>query len=372
MMYNSWVEISKSAILHNLAQYKRIVGKSVEVMPIVKSNAYGHGIIEVAKLVAPKVKWLGVVSLGEALELRKNNIRKRIFVLSYAPSRYLKEGIKQQIDLPVYDLNYARLISQTAKKLNKIAKIHLKIDTGTSRVGVLPKDAVMFIQKVSELPNLKIEGIWSHFAASEENRNYTKFQLDNFNQVLGQLEKRGIRIPYKHFACSAATLIEPEAHFNLIRLGLSLYGLWPSVLAKQIALKRFPWLNLKPAMSWKTKIIQVKQLPKGTKVSYGCTYTTKKETKLAVIAVGYWEGYDRRLSGRGEVIIKGQRCPVLGRVCMNLTMVDVSKVKDIKAGDETILLGEGISAEDLAEKIGTINYEVVTRINPVLARTYLK
>lgn len=369
-MYNSWIEISKSAILHNLAQYQKIVGNSVEVMPIVKSNAYGHGMVEVAKLVSPKVKWLGVVSLGEALELRKNNIRKKIFVLSYAPQRQLAEGIKQNIDLPIYDLAYAKIISDVAGKLRKKARVHVKIDTGATRVGVLAKEGIEFIKKIRLLPNLNIVGIYSHFAASEENQKYTKLQLKNFSKVLEQLEKEGIDIPFKHFSCSAAALVEPRAHFNMIRLGLGLYGLWPSGQAKKIALKQYSWLKSKPALSWKTKIIQVKNIPKGTKVGYGCTYVAKKKMKIAILAVGYWEGYDRHLSNTGYVIIKNKKCPIAGRVCMNLTMVDVSKVKGVKAGDEATLLGNGLSAEDMAEKIGTINYEVITRINPLLERKY--
>ena len=371
-MYNSWVEISRSAILYNLAQFQKITGKKVEIMPIVKSNAYGHGMIETAKLISSKVKWLGVVSLGEAIELRKNKIKNRIFVLSYAQSRYLEQGIRQNIDLPVYDLAYAKLISKISKKVKKIAKVHIKIDTGTSRVGVLAKDAVKFIQQVNKLPNLKIQGVWSHFAASEENQKYTQLQLNNFNKILDQLEKLKINIPTKHFSCSAAALTQPQAHFDLVRLGLSLYGLWPSALAKRIALKKYPWLKLKPALNWKTKVLQVKNISKGTKVSYGCAYTAKKKMKIAVIAVGYWEGFDRHLSNKGEVIISGQRCKVIGRVCMNLTIVDVSKVKNVKSGDEVTLIGKKITAEEIAEKINTINYEIVTQINPELPRIYIK
>tara|TARA_Y100000310_G_scaffold345829_1_gene470740 strand:- start:15948 stop:17063 length:1116 start_codon:yes stop_codon:yes gene_type:complete len=371
-MYNSWVEISKSAILYNLKQYQKIVGKGVEVMPIVKSNAYGHGMIEVTKLILPKVKWLGVVSLGEALELRKHNVKKRIFVLSYAQSRYLKEGIKQNIDLPIYSLSYAKLISGTAKKLKKTAKVHIKIDTGTTRVGILVKDAVEFIKQVDKLPNIKIEGIYSHFAASEENVGYTKYQLKVFNQILKQVQNDKIKIPIVHFGCSAASLVEPQAHFNLIRLGLSLYGLWPSEQAEKIALKHYPWLSLKPALTWKTKVLQVKIISKGTKVGYGCSYTAPRRLKMAVIAVGYWEGYDRHLSNNGEVIVKNKKCPVIGRVCMNLTMIDVSKIKSIKAGDEVELVGKKNTADEMADKLRTINYEVVTRINSELERVYKK
>ncbi|MFA5021980.1 MAG: alanine racemase [Patescibacteria group bacterium] len=369
-MYNSWVEISKSAILHNLAQYQKVVGQSVEIMPIVKSNAYGHGMVQMAKLVSSKTSWLGVVSLGEALKLRKNKIKNRIFVLSYAQSNYLKQGIEQNIELPVYDLPTAKLISQIAAKSGKYAKIHIKVDTGASRVGVLAQNAFEFIKKISQLPNLEIVGIYSHFAASEENQKYTQLQVDKFGQVLNQSDQLRV-IPYRHFACSAAALVKPQAHLNLIRLGLGLYGLWPSPLAKKIALKHYPWLKLKPALVWKTKIIQIKEISAGTKIGYGCTYTAKKKMTIAVLAVGYWEGYDRHLSSKGQVLIKNKKCPVVGRICMNLTMVDISSVKNAKVGEEVVLLGKGITVESLAEKIGTINYEVVTRINPVLKRKYL-
>jgi len=242
-MYNSWLEISKSAILHNLAQYQKIVGPKVEIMPVVKSNAYGHGMIEVAKLVSPKVKWLGVASLGEALELRKNNIRKRIFVLSYVDRKNYELGIKNKVDLPLYSLQAARAISAKAKRLRINARIHLKIDVGTTRVGVLAKDALGFIKKVKSLPNIKIVGIYSHFASSEENQSFTAQQLSAFNWVIEEARKEGIEFEFKHIGCSAATLVEPKSHFNMIRLGVSLYGLWPSAQAKKIGLKNYPWLN---------------------------------------------------------------------------------------------------------------------------------
>lgn len=367
-MYSSWVEILKSAILHNLAQFQKIVGRNTAIMPIVKSNAYGHGLVEIAKLISPKVKWLGAADLSEALALRKNKIKNRIFVLSYAQSRYLKDGLKQGIDLPVYDLDDARLISNFAGRLKKNAKVHIKIDTGTGRVGVLLKDAVEFIKAIKKLPNLKIEGIYSHFASAEDDLKYTTFQLKNFEKILAELKKAGIEIPIKHFACTAAILNKPQARFNLCRLGLGLYGLWPSAAVKNCVLKRYPGFELKPALSWKTKIIQIKEIAKGARIGYGGTYIAKKKMKLAVLAAGYWEGYDRRLSNKGIVIIKKTRCPVVGRVCMNLTMVDVSPVKSVKAGDEALLLGGGVTAENLAEIISTINYEVVARINPLLKR----
>ncbi|MCL5795088.1 MAG: alanine racemase [Patescibacteria group bacterium] len=370
-MYGSWLEISRSAIWHNLAQFQRLVGKKVEVMPIIKSNAYGHGLLGVANLLKGRVKWFGVVNLDEALLLRANGIKNRIFVLSYFNAAQIDLGIKKDISLPIYNYTDAAAVSRQAKKVGKIAKIHVKIDTGTSRLGILPQQVLSFFTQVNELPNLKIEGVWSHFAASEENFSYTNLQLSKFKKIIFELEKNGFNIPYKHFACSAATLTRKDSYFNLIRLGVSLYGLWPSKLAKNNSK-----LKLKAALTWKTKIIQIKNISSGTKIGYGCTYTAKRQMKVAVLPVGYWEGYDRRLSNLGEVLIFNQRCRVVGRICMNLMMVDVTDIKNIKLGDEVILLGgQGrgvISAEMLAEKIGTINYEVVTRINPFLKRIYLK
>ncbi|MDX9892976.1 MAG: alanine racemase [Patescibacteria group bacterium] len=371
-MYNSWVEISRSAIIHNLAQYQRLVGSEVAVMPIVKSNAYGHGMAEIARLVAPRVKWLGVVSLGEALELRRLGIKRRIFVLSYVSQQYLSAGIKQRIDLPIYDLESAKLINAVAGRLKIKARLHIKVDTGATRVGILTSQVGGFVQQLTTLPNLKMEGIYSHFAASEENQKYTGLQLKRFQQVLADLK---IEIPTRHFACSAAILVEPKAHFNLIRLGLGLYGLWPSELVRNLAQKKYPGFELKPALTWKTTIIQVKTISAKTKIGYGCSYTAKTKMKIAVIAVGYWEGYDRHLSNKTEVLVGNKRCPLVGRICMNISMIDVSKVRDVKVGQEVVLLGkqgrEEITAEELAGRIGTINYELVTRINPILERRYL-
>ncbi|MDD2807761.1 MAG: alanine racemase [Patescibacteria group bacterium] len=367
-MYLSWVEISRSAILHNLRLFKRLVGNNVEVMPIIKSNAYGHGSAEVATIISNEVNWLGVVDLSEALFLRRMKIKNNILALSYVENDLLKQGIKAKIDLPIYDFETAQQINRLAGKLKQLAKVHIKIDTGAARIGILPKETVSFVRKVSGLSNLKIRGIYSHFSAAEENEKYTKFQVNIFRSILVELKKNKINIPLKHFACSAATLVRPESHFNLVRLGLVLYGLWPSDQIRKKIMRKHPNFKLQPALEWKTKIIQVKEIPVGSKIGYGCTYTAGKKMKLAIIGVGYWEGYDRKLSNQGVVIIKNIKCPIVGRICMNLSMADVTKVKNVKPGDEVILLGGGESADQMAKKNGTINYEVVTRINPILTR----
>lgn len=367
-MYLSWVEISRTALLYNLRLFKKSVGSKVEVMPIVKSNAYGHGFKEIVSIIGNECDWLGVVDASEAISLRQLGFRKKIFVLSYVETDRLAEAVKKRIDLPVYDLVMARKINDASRSLNMIASVHLKIDTGAGRVGVLPSDAVNFVKKLAAYKNVKLVGLYSHFASAEDNERYTELQFRKFMHVFDMLSELKISVPYRHFACSAAIMTKPQARFNLVRLGVSLYGLWPSVTVLKKVSRALPHFKLRPALTWKTKVIQVKDIPAGTKVGYGCTYTAKRKMKLAIIGVGYWEGFDRKLSNRGTVIIKGIACPIVGRICMNISMVDVSRVKSVKAGDEITLLGGGQSAEEIAAKVGTINYEVVTRINPLLPR----
>ena len=349
-------------------------------MAVVKSNAYGHGLIECAKIFEKTgADWLGVVNLEEALQLKKADLKKPIMVLSYFnPTGSLKpslQAIKNAIRLPIYDLKTAKHLSRIALKARKCAHLHVKIDTGTSRLGILPQQSTAFIKQILKLPNIKLEGIFTHFASSENpNQSFTNKQINQFEKLINKLEKQGIKIPLKHTACSASTLLNPRSHFNLVRIGISLYGLYSVERDGIVVHKKYPWFSLKPALSWYTKIIQIKALTKGTFVGYGNTYKTKKKTKIAVLPVGYWEGYDRKLSNIGEVLIHGQKVKILGRVCMNMTMIDVTSIKYVRVGDRATLIGRDgktkITTDELAEKIGTINYEVVTRINPYISRIY--
>lgn len=358
---SSQVLISKSALTHNLRAYRRAIG-DVRVMAVVKSNAYGHGQVLVAKTIEKDADWFGVASGSEALELRRAGIKKPILALSFYDDQQIPDLVKQKVSLAVYDWRQAKLISVAAKKLKITANIHLKVDTGTSRLGVFPKDVAGFVDKLVRLPNLKIEGVFSHFAASEENLEFTRRQNFLFDAVIEELEWRGID-PLPHIACTAAGIVVPGSRHRMVRLGIGLYGLWPSPEAQKKA--RF---ELKPVLTWQAKIIQIKDLPKGAYVGYGLTYQTKRPINLAVLPVGYFDGVDRKLGNTSEVLIGGKRCKVLGRVCMNLTMVDVTAVKNVKVGEKAELIGKAITADELAEKIGTINYEVVTRINPLIPR----
>lgn len=369
----TWVEISKSALLNNLAAFRELVGQKVQQMPVVKSNAYGHGLIEVAKTITPKTDWLAVTSLEEALTIRKAGVKKPIFVLGFFDCTDLKFVPGKSIILPVYTIESAKLISKIAQKAGRRVPVHLKVDVGTTRIGLLPNEAVAFAKRIQKLPGLALEGVFSHLADSENfNQEYTNRQIKTFEKVIAALEQNKISLKYRHLACSAATIINPRSRFNLVRIGISLYGLWPSKDTKALYEKHFNGFKLIPALSWHTTVIQVKTVPINTFIGYGCTYKTKRKTKLAVLPVGYWDGYDRKLSNHGEVLIRGRRARVLGRVCMNMVMVDATDIPGVRLRDEAILIGaqgkELISAEELAEKVGTINYEIVTRINPLIPR----
>lgn len=378
--HNSWVEISKSALIHNVKIFNKIIGPRVRLIAVVKSNAYGHGLIEVSKILDKEkaVDFLATVNLAEALFLRQNNIKKPILVLSFYDLDFqeIKKAIKQKISLVVYSLEQAKFINQIAQSLRIRAKIHFKVDTGTSRLGLSPQASFKCIKTLLQYKNLFLEGLFTHYASSEEmDQSFTLHQTSDFYHLIRRLEKENIVIPVKHAACSAAALMNQQYHFDAIRLGISLYGLWSLEDGHSIRKKYY----LKPALSWKTKVIQVKELNKGMTVGYGRTYQARQKVKIAALPVGYWDGYDRKLSNRGEVLINGQRCKILGRVCMNLIMVDVSGIS-VKVGDEAILIGqqaprrgsgqgrEEITVDELARKVGTINYEVVTRINPLLLR----
>lgn len=360
------VIISKDALLHNLRQFKKNM-PGTAVLCVVKSEAYGHGLSLVAKAIAKEADLFGTANLDEALKLRESDVKNPILVLSYYDLKEVRKAVAAGISLVAYSVGQINAISRACQTLGKRAKVHLKIDTGTSRLGVLPKDFNIFAKGAAAHKNVEVEGIMSHFSSSEEDITYTEKQLRLFNEACRVLESIGSVPRYKHIACSAAGIVVPDSRLNLMRLGIGLYGLWPSALARKTA--RF---SLKPALSWKTTVVQVKDLPSGSFVGYGKTFKTSGPVKLAVLPVGYFDGYDRKLGNRGHVLIRGKICPVIGRICMNLMMVDATRAKGVKPGDEAVLLGKQgqaeVTAENLAEAANTINYEFVSRINPQIIR----
>jgi len=374
-MHKTWVEINKKALQNNIRQFQELIGKHVQLMAVVKANAYGHGLVEVAKIVVKSgVPWLGVDSIDEAIELRKTGMKTPILILGYTLIFRLKDVIKYDLRQVVYNRETVEELRRQAMRGKKKIKVHLKVETGTSRQGLEKEELLKFAKFIKKYPQIEIEGIYTHFANIEDttDHGYAKMQLKKFKQAVELLEKNGIKIPIKHTACSAATILFPETYFDMVRLGISMYGLWPSKETFVSAKEKNRKLKLEPVLSWKTKIAQIKKIKAGTSISYGLTERASQDLKIAVLPIGYFDGYDRKLSGIANVLIKGKRCKLLGRVCMNMMMVDVSHIKNIKLEDEVVILGkqgsEMISAEELAQKIGTINYEVVTRINPLIPR----
>ncbi|PJE50680.1 MAG: alanine racemase [Candidatus Yanofskybacteria bacterium CG10_big_fil_rev_8_21_14_0_10_36_16] len=360
----TWVEISKSALENNVKAVKKLLDRGTRLMAVVKSNAYGHGPATAGLFSKYGIDWLGVDNIDEALDLRKKGIKKPILVLGYTDSKRFKDAFSNNIDLVVYDSGVFKKIK------SNIPKLHLKIDTGMSRQGVLVNNLPSFIKK---LPlNINFEGILSHFAnADEKDRRFPNKQLDEFKKALTVLNKNNINTKIKHISATTGLLTMPEANFDMVRVGIALYGLWPTIEF----FEKYKKMNICPALSWKTKIIQVKDIKKDSCVGYGITEKVRKNTTIAVLPIGYYDGYSRALSSLGEVLIGGKRCRVLGRVSMNLTVVDISSAGNVNIDDEVVLVGrqgkENITAEELAEKVGTISYEIVSRINPLLPRVYV-
>jgi alanine racemase len=370
------IEISRRALAHNIRQFRRLVGPKRKFLAVVKANAYGHGILEVAAIAVEEgVDWLGVDSVDEGAVLRRAGIGAPILVLGYAPLASLEEAVVRDLRLTVYNRETVARLGDLSARLHKAVRVHVKLETGTWRQGVAAKDLAAFVRDVRKRPGLVVEGLSSHFANIEDTtqHDYPRRQLEVYRASCRALERGGPRVPLKHMSCTAATILFPEPGFNLARVGIGLYGLWPSKETYLSCLleKKEP-LSLEPVLSWKARVAQVKRVPAGADIGYGCTYRTTRQTVLAVIPVGYFDGYDRGLSNAAHVLLKGRRAPVRGRVAMDFFMADVTDVPGPKPEDEVTLLGadgrERISAEDLASLAGTISYEILARINPLIPR----
>lgn len=378
---HSWIEVSRRALIHNIRAHRRLIGRGVKLMAIVKANAYGHG-YELATKVAEAsamVDWLGVASLMEAKIIRRIGVKLPILVLSFFRP-FIKAdliwAIKNNIAFVIYEPEQLRALSEAAKSSNKQASVHLKLETGMARLGLFPEQAEHFMNLINKTPNVELQGIASHFATAESaDQTFLKKQMTVYNKFFKHVESRLTSKIIRHIAASAAITTAVASHFDLVRLGIAMYGLWPSLENKQVVKKMQPQFRLQPVLTWKTKVIEVQYLPKNIPVGYDRTYITKKTTVMAVLPVGYWDGLDRGLSNNGYVIIKGVRCPIIGRICMNITMVDASLVPKVKPGDEVVLIGKqkGVEAsvDNMAAQVNTINYEITTRLNPLLPRILL-
>lgn len=366
----TWIEISGAALRHNLKAMQSVVGNSVSIMPIVKANAYGHGFREVLQALRRQPHWgIGVAYGEEALQARALNYRGRILVLSNWQTAELPELIRKKTELVVWDeVSLEAVLNAAAKTLTK-PKIHFKLDTGTTRIGFLEHQLPIVLGALRN-QHIKVVGIFSHLAnAEEDSTTQTKKQLIRFTTLSLQLGIAGAdRGVERHIACTAAILRYPEARFGLVRLGIGLYGLSPSEQNLAWSKANLPAFHFQPALRWYTNIAQVKSISKGTGIGYGSTFRAKRAMRIGVLPIGYADGYDRRLSNNGFVIINGSRAPIIGRVCMNMTMIDVTNVPAAHSGQVVTLIGSGVSADDLARAIDSINYEVTTRINWTIPR----
>ncbi len=377
MKNRSWAEVDLDAIAHNLREIKSKLARNTEIMSVVKADAYGHGVFETVRtLLENGATRLAVSMLDEAIQLRKSGITVPILILSYTDPSRAEEIIEYGITQTVFSHELAQSLSDAAVRLNKPVKIHIKIDTGMTRVGFAPGySAVKDVVDISRLPGIIIEGLFTHFAKADEwDKTYTYMQFERFMSICSELSRIGILIPIKHVSNSAAAMTFPEMQMDMIRPGIIQYGLYPSHQVDKSLLK------LKPAMTLKSKVIMVKKVEKGTCISYGGTFCTGRDSYIATLPIGYADGYSRLLSNRTRVLIGGEYANIVGNICMDQCMADVTDIinsgKNICIGDEAVLFGrqgsKEINVTELADIMGTINYELICIIGKRIPRIYTK
>ncbi|WZL72175.1 alanine racemase [Clostridiaceae bacterium 35-E11] len=368
-----WAEINLDHLAHNIKEIKKNVNPGAKLTAVIKADGYGHGAVEIAQtLLDNGADRLAVATLSEAMALRKAYPNIPILILGYTPDSCAEEVITNNITQTLYSLEQAKSFSQKAQALSQKATIHIKLDTGMSRIGFQPdQNAVHVIKEIFKLPNIVVEGMFTHFAVADEtDKQFTYHQYDKFMNMVHALEEEGMHIPIKHVSNSAAIIDLSEMNMDMVRAGIILYGLYPSNDVKKNR------IQLKPVLSLKARISHVKELSEGIGISYGLKYTTDKKSKIATIPIGYADGFTRMLSGKAEALVKGKRVPVVGRICMDQCMLDVTGIEEIQQGDEVILIGSDgvntLSVEDVALKLDTINYEIVCMIGKRVPRVYTK
>ena len=367
----NWAEIDLDVIAHNVRQLKKHVGEQCALSAVVKANAYGHGALQVAQVALHNgASCLCVARAAEAVVLRQGGITAPILVMGHCTPSQAAEIVAQRITPAVANLELARaLAAAVATAGGPPLPVHVKVDSGLGRFGLLPEEVLPFVRALTEVPGLFLEGVFTHFATADEtDLSHARRQLAIYLRILGQLQEAGISVPVRHAANSAATLALPEAHLDMVRCGIAVYGLRPSAETKMV-------VPVRPALTLKSRIARLRTLPGGSCISYGCTYVTSGPTAVGLVPVGYGDGYRRGLSNKGQVLVRGQRVPIIGRVCMDQFMVDVSKVGDVREGDEVVLLGrqgeQEINAEELGAWVGTNNYEAVAALLPRVPRLYV-
>jgi alanine racemase len=377
--HSIWAEVDLAAIAFNLHQVRRLAGPEPQLMAVVKADGYGHGAFPVARTALENgADWLGVARLDEGIALRQAGIQAPILVFGYVPAAWAGHLLDHDLTATIFSLEQARQLATLAATRRRRLRAHLKIDTGMGRLGLPseqidggqePVSGLAQVIAISRLPGLAISGIYTHFAAADDpDKQSARRQFARYSAFLAALQSRGLRFPCRHTANSAAIIALPETHLDLVRAGLMLYGLWPSPQLRERG------TELRPALQLKARVAQVKMVPAGFPVSYGGTYVTPRATRLATVTVGYGDGYHRLLSSRGEMLVGGQRAPVVGRVCMDQTVLDVGHIDRVEPGDEVVLFGRQGAAllpvEEVAAAAETIQYEIVTALTARVPRHY--
>jgi len=362
-----WAEVDLGAIAHNVRQIRKVTASNAQICAVVKADAYGHGAVAVAGTVLQAgADRLAVAIINEALELRRAGFRVPILILGYTPACQAAMVVEQDITQTIFSIDSAQALSGAAASAGKIVNVHIKIDTGMGRIGIRPEDAGEFAAAVARLPGIRIEGVFSHFAtADSRDKSFTYEQYKLFTAGLAYIGAKGITIPIRHIANSAAILDLPHMHLDMVRPGIILYGLWPSEEVSQT-------IELKPAMKFKAHVGYIKDMPGNATISYGRTYRTSKLSRIATLPVGYADGWSRLLANKAAVFIRGQRAPLVGRVCMDQCMINVTHIPGVVPGDEVLLFGGAdLPVEEVAEHMGTINYEIVCMVGKRVPRLYV-
>lgn len=371
--YRVQAEIDLDAIYENMKNIREKLVDGVKLMAVIKSDGYGHGAVAVAKTIDSLVDAYGVAILEEAEELRESRITKPVLILGYVPEKQYPKLLALEGVMPaIFTLESAEALSRCAQAFGKEVKLHLKVDTGMSRIGFLPtEESLRQIEQIHKLPNLRIDGCFTHFAKADmKDKEATRKQFQIFTDFIQKIEAMGIALPVCHAANSAAIMELPQMHLDMVRSGISTYGLYPSEEVKKEE------LLLKPGMAIRAFVSHVKEVEAGTEIGYGGTFVTKRRTKVATIPVGYGDGYPRSLSNQGRVLIHGKEAKIIGRICMDQFMVDVTDLDGVKTGDDVILVGtdgkERITVEELANQSGSFNYEFVCDIGKRIPRVYFR
>ena len=368
--YRVYAEINLDAIVKNVDNLMALTKENTGALAVVKADGYGHGDVAVAKAVAQKVPGYAVATLDEAVNLRENGVKKPILVLGYVDPYEFDILVSHEITATVFDVETAQLLADAARVQKKQAHCHIKVDTGMRRIGLEPdENGIAIVKQITALKELSADGIFTHFAASDEtDKTSAEHQFKLFTDFTGRLEKEGIHFTYRHCANSAAVIDMPQVDLDMVRLGIAMYGMYPSDEVKKEKVELFPALDLK------SHITMVKEIPAGEKVSYGGTFTTTRTTKLATVSVGYGDGYPRALSSKGYVLVRGQKAPIVGRVCMDQMMVDVTDIENVTRADIVTLIGKDgdaeITVEEIAALAGTFNYEFVCDLGKRIPRSY--